>query len=106
MFITYQNLIRLVFMFVRLDPHRDPHAEKAGESMDGKVLKIMLHRSKNAPNVLNSGTSRIGNQLIRTKRCAHAKIAASITSEILLQMSGIFSILSTFSTCFILALSA
>ncbi len=74
--------------------------------MDGKAPKTMYLRNKKAPKVLNSGTPEVSNHLVRTERRAHAEIAPSSIGRILLQMSGMFPIISTFTACFILALLA
>ena len=74
--------------------------------MDGKMPETMHFRNKNAPKVLNSGTPEVSNHLVRTERRAHAEIAPSSIGRILLQMSGMFPIISTFTACFILALLA
>ena len=74
--------------------------------MDRKVPKTMALRNKNAPKVPESGTPEVGNQLVRSERRAHAEIAPSSIGRILLQMSGMFPIISTFTACFILALLA
>lgn len=74
--------------------------------MDGKAPKTMALRNKNAPKAPESGTPEVGNQLVRTERRAHVEIAPSSIGRILLQMSGMFPIIGTFTACFILALLA
>ena len=72
--------------------------------MDRKVPKTMYLRNKNAPKVLNSTTPEVSNHLVRTERRAHAEIAPSSIGRILLQMSGMFPIFSTFTAYFNLPL--
>ena len=57
--------------------------------MDGKVSKTMPLRNKNALKVLNSSTSKAGNQLVRTEGQTHVEILLSTMGENLPQKAGI-----------------